>query len=331
MYLRILTLSVMSIGLYIFVFSRVLERPLTIGVLNLEIREKTLRLESMPHPKLVILAGSNGPYSHSCAVIGVMLNLPRENAGIAVGVGLDDLFWRYGPALHAGDIVYMPMEITQYVTTKQQNDAGPDGAIFLRYDATALTSLPLSRFLGAVFSSSFLDFLESLVEMPVAYLGIVSPSNVISSKYNVDGDRIGASLATADQKILAESSREPPNSSAIASGYGTWLISQFVAKETLLGVQVIGGLPTDFTTTKLPPIVIDTIQSIYEQNGGEFIRLNNLSLYPRADFYDSEDHLAQPCQYEHSIAIAELLGRTLKRPVTHPPPDIIRLAETCPP
>jgi hypothetical protein len=70
-------------------FGCVLQRPLTLGLLNLEILEKTSRLETMPQPKLVILAGSNGPYSHSCAVIGDMLNLPCENAGIAVGIGLD--------------------------------------------------------------------------------------------------------------------------------------------------------------------------------------------------------------------------------------------------
>ncbi len=243
---------------------------------------------------------------------------------------LDDLFWRYGPTLHAGDVVYMPMEIAQYITTRPQNDAGPDGAIFLRYDTAALPFFPTRRFLGAIFSSSFLDFLESLGEMPAAYLGIVSPSDVITREYNVDGDRIGTSLATADQKILPKSSRETPNSSAIVLGFGTQLVRQFVTKEAHSGVQVIGGLPTDFITTKLSPIVVDTIQSIYEQNGGKFVSLKNLSLYPRADFYDSEDHLSQPCQYEHSIAIAELLGRTLKRPVSLPSLDVMRFARTCP-
>jgi hypothetical protein len=56
----------------------------------------------------------------------------------------------------------------------------------------------------------------------------------------------------------------------------------------------------------------------------------NLSEYPRADFFDSEDHLAQPCQYLHSLAVAELIAGALGRTVVVPSADILHLASTCP-
>jgi hypothetical protein len=37
----------------------------------------------------VILAGSNGPYSHRCETIEPILGMPCVNGGIAVGIGLD--------------------------------------------------------------------------------------------------------------------------------------------------------------------------------------------------------------------------------------------------
>src|SRR6516165_7333059 len=92
---RLFRLCSLSVLVYIVVFAMVVDRPLSLGVLRLELLQKTARMAALPSPKLVIMAGSNGPYSHSCVVMSVMLNMPCENAGIAVGIGLDDIFVRY--------------------------------------------------------------------------------------------------------------------------------------------------------------------------------------------------------------------------------------------
>jgi hypothetical protein len=305
-------------------------RPLSLGDLEFEIQDKTTRMARLPTPKLVILAGSNGPYSHSCAVIGAILNLPCENAGIAVGIGLDDLFAIYDPDLHPGDVVYMPLETAQYILTRWQNDVGPDGPILLRLNGADLRRFPPDRILGAIFSISFLDIVESMVEIPLAGAGTLSASKLIETEYNNLGDRIGTSLATSNQSILAHASRQEPDGAAISEGYGSSLVRQFVAKETHKGIAVIGGLPTDFQTVPLPADAIAAIRAIFVENGGRFVVLSNLSRYPRADFYDSEDHLAQPCQYKQSIAIAGLLGQVLRRPLRPTSPDVSRIAATCP-
>jgi len=328
--LRLLACCGLSLFLYVVLFSFRFDRPLSLGLLNLEIQEKSSRLASLPSPKLVILAGSNGPYSHSCLVIGDMLNLPCENAGISVGIGLDDLFAQYGPSLHQGDIVYMPMETAQYIVTRAQNNASVDGAILLRHDRQTLGALGPGRILGAVFSISFVDFLDSLAEMSAVHFHLLSVSTRIAEQYNTLGDRIGTSLATADPKLVPSSPRIEPSADLIVRGYGSDEIRNFVANQTRAGVEVIGGLPTELQTSSLPASTIAAIRSIYVSGGGRFILLNDLSRYPRADFYDSEDHLAQPCQYEHSIKVAEALGYALRRTVLPPPAALTRLASTCP-
>jgi hypothetical protein len=45
---------------------------------------KLTRAASIDRPKLVILAGSNGPYSHRCEVIEPILGMPCVNGGVAV-------------------------------------------------------------------------------------------------------------------------------------------------------------------------------------------------------------------------------------------------------
>jgi len=327
---RLLACCALSVAIYALVFGCLVDRPLSLGLLRLEIAQKTTRLAALPSPKIVILAGSNGPYSHSCAVIGAMLNLPCENAGIAVGIGLDDVFARYAPLLRPGDVVYMPMELQQYTASRSQYLAGPDGGFLLRHDRAILAHLPADRILGAAFCCDLSDFLEALAEMPMARLGMIDPGRLLSGEYNGQGDRIDNLLAEASPALLHHAPRPEPAASQIEIGYGTALIALFVRREAADKVIVIGGLPTDFDSASLTPPTITALSAVYTADGGGFAMLPNHSLYPTADFFNSEDHLVQPCQYLHSIAIAYLLGEVLNRPVRAPVPSFSRLAAFCP-
>lgn len=137
-------------------------------------------LAALPSPKIAILAGSNGSYSHSCVVIGEMLNLPCENGSVAVGIGLDDIFARYAPLLHSGDIIYMPMELQQYTATRAQYRSGTDDGFLFQYDRRVLAELPADRIFGAAFCCDLSDFLESLAEMPMAHFGAISPDRLLA-------------------------------------------------------------------------------------------------------------------------------------------------------
>ena len=326
---RLIICCGLSVFLYVLAFTYVLDRPLSLGLLHLQIMQKTQRLASLHSPKVVILAGSNGPYSHSCVVMGAMLQLPCENAGIAVGIGLDDLFVRYAPLFHRGDIVYMPMELQQYSTTQAQYDAGPDGGFLLRQDRTILMQLPGQRILGAIFCCNLADLLESLVEMPIASSGIINPERLLANEYDAQGDRIDNPLRNADPTLL----KQPPPTTSVRSivrGYGTVLIKRFVRAETARGVIVIGGLPTEIATATLSSAMIRAISDIYTKNGGAFFTLPNHSLYAAQDFFNGPYHLVQPCQYYNSIAISYLLGGQLDRSVLPPGGRVMKIAQTCP-
>lgn len=327
---RLILCGLASLGLYFATFGLVLDRPLSLGLLRLEMRQKLARGARLASPKLVILAGSNGPFSHSCRVIGVMLRMPCENAGIAVGVGLDDLFARWAALLRPGDVVYLPMEVQQYGVTRAQNRMDVDGAILFRHDRALLWRLGIDRALGGAFFNTMPDGLEAIAEMAAHAAGFGHPRAMLATQYDRQGDRIGTTLATADTAFLLTLHRTEPKALAITHGYGTRLIARFVREETRRGVVVIGGLPSDFDTVRLPRADIAAIRAAYAKNGGRFIELANRSRYPRADFYDSEDHLAQPCQYWHSMLVARALGAMLRRRVVAPSVTLRRLAATCP-
>ncbi len=327
---RLLRLCGLSLLVYLAVFSMVVDRPLSLGVLRLELLQKTARLAALPSPKLVILAGSNGPYSNSCEVFSAMLSMPCENAGIAVGIGLDDIFARYEPSLHRGDVVYMPMELQQYTATERSYQAVVDGAFLLRRDRHVLRQLPLPRELGAGFCCSLADFTEALVEMPLAELGIIQPARILAAEYNGQGDRTDNELADRDAALLVQPARAVPPVRDIGSGYGTVLIAGSVMRESRKGVIVIGGMPVDYASVHVPDSVTSAIAGTYEANGGSFMVLPNQSEYPRADFFNGEDHLAKPCQYMHSIFIARRLAELLHKRAVPPPASILSLAAECP-
>ena len=121
---RILLACAASLLLYALAFACLLDRPLTLGALRARIDANLATGATIAEPKLVILAGSNGPYSHRCKIIGPLINRPCVNAGVAVGVGLDYLFPRWEALLHPGDVVYLPLEEAQYVRAARDRRAG---------------------------------------------------------------------------------------------------------------------------------------------------------------------------------------------------------------
>src|SRR5580700_992 len=92
---RLVCAALASLLLYGVVFGVVLDRPLELGFLAREIDAKLARAATIHGSKLLILAGSNGPYSHRCEVIEPTLELALCECGVAVGIGLDYLFIRW--------------------------------------------------------------------------------------------------------------------------------------------------------------------------------------------------------------------------------------------
>ncbi len=85
------------------------------------------------------------------------------------------------------------------------------------------------------------------------------------------------------------------------------LIAGFTGWAAAHGVQIIGGLPTEFADAPMPPATLQAIRSVYTQNGGDFLVLPNFSRYPRSAFFDTADHLNETWQVAHSKLLAEQL------------------------
>jgi len=305
----------------------VLDRPLSLGLLRRELDAKLAYAARLPSPKLVILAGSNAVFSHRCGVIGPMLRLPCANGGVGVGLGLDYQFARWKPLLHAGDTVYMPLELQQYTVTSVEARQGPDAPIMLRHDRVTLAALPPARWIAAAFSATLADAVLGAIEEVALLLHpafATTPSGI-----DARGDGIGRTLLAGqgNRAFLAHLHRIDPMTAAIAAGYGGRELAAFLAWATAHGVRVIGGWPTEFADAAPDPRLEPTLATLY---GGGFLRLANAGRYPRADFFDSQDHLAEECQSRHSITVAQGLAGLLGRQADPPPAWAMAAAARCP-
>jgi len=327
----VLALLLAAIGLYGLAFACVLDRPLSLGTLRGAIGAKLAYAAALPSPKLVILAGSNALFSHSCAVIGAMLRLPCVNGGVALGLGLDYQFALWKPLLHAGDIIYMPMELQQYIVRSGAARAGPDAPIMWRYDRATLAGLGRARIISAAFSSTAEDAVLSLVETAALALhpGLAHAS---FAETDTAGDGIGHALAGAlvNRRFLSGLHRDDPGPAALASGYGAAEIAQFLDWARAHGLRVIGGWPTEFADTPPDPRLAQVLAGFYSEHGAVFLSLPNRGRYPRADFFDSQDHLVAECQARHSVAVAYRLAPLLGRAAALPPAAAVAAAARCP-
>ena len=245
---RLLCACLASLLLYGLAFGFVVDRPLSLGFLRHQLDAKLARAASIDGPKLVILAGSNGPYSHRCELIEPVLAMPCVNGGVAVGIGLDYLFARWQPLLHPGDLVYLPMEEAQYVRTRAATEVGPDAAIMFRHDWRTLASLAPERWLGALFAFDLRAALMGPIEATLLIAHFHDPRAAATGATNAWGDHVGhtAELAATSQAVLASAVPQHPSAMQIGTGYGSALIADFTRWASARGVRVIGGLSTEF-------------------------------------------------------------------------------------
>jgi hypothetical protein len=328
---KVLGLLLAAICLYVLAFACVLDRPLSLGLLRRAIAAKIAYAAGLPDPKLVILAGSNALFSHSCAIVGGMLRLPCVNGGVALGLGLDYQFALWKPLLHPGDIVYMPMELQQYVVTLGAGRAGPDAPIMWRHDRATLAGLGAARIIAAVFSSSAEDAVLSVIETAALALHPALASAPFAAT-DAAGDGIGHTLARAraNRGFLAGLHREDPAPSAVVGGHGSIEIAQFLDWAQAHDLRVIGGWPTEFGDAPPDPRLAAVLAGFYQAHGARFLPLANQGRYPRMDFFDSQDHLVTECQAQHSIAVALALAPVLGRAAGAPPGVALADAARCP-
>ncbi len=306
---RLLAACFASLAVYGVLFGCVLDRPLAYGFLEAQIDTKLARAAGIERPKLVILAGSNAPYSHRCELIEQALKMPCVNGGVAVGIGLDYLFARWQDRLRPGDVVYLPMEEAQYVRPQSSTAVGPDAAIMFRHDWGTLARLAPERWAGALFAFDLRFAIMAMIEHALLAAGFHDPRAAAEGTSNAWGDHVGhtPALGASGQVVLARAEPTHPTAETVSRGDGTAEIATFLCWARAHGVRAIGGWPTAFADSPMPDATRAAIRAVYAENGAAFLELPNRSLYPRRAFFDSPDHLSEPWQIAHSQAIAQAL------------------------
>ena len=280
---RILISCGASLILYAIAFGAILERPLSLGFPQAQLDAKLARGAAVDGRKLVILAGSNGPYSHRCETIEPILGMPCVNAGVAVGIGLDYLFARWKPLLHPGDVVYLPLEEAQYTRGRLASRLGPDAAIMARHDRTTLLALPPARWIAALFAFDLRAGVLSLIETALVTNGFHDPRADATGTTNAWGDHVGhtLALALASQAVLAAATPLHATADNVRSQEGARQVAAFLDWARLHRLRAIGGLPTGFDDAPMPEATVAAIRTLFEAHGAQFLELPNRGRYPR--------------------------------------------------
>lgn len=303
--LNLVTTLLASVLLYLGVFS-VVHRPLTLGDIPRQLDLKLRYGATLPSPRLVIFAGSNGRYSHRCDAIAETLALPCVNMSIAVGVGLDFMLDQLAQMLRPGDIVYMPLEYSQYTVDREEMEAGAHNAVLV-HDLTAqlwASPWPVIARAYAGFDLSFL--VHGLIEMGLARTGFQRRTSLDTLTPQGDESQHTAEKALAYRNQLAAAT--PPALDITATPHVQAVLGRFLRAQRQRGVRVIGGLPTVPTTQPVPAATVAHLQGLYTAHGQQFLVLLGRSQYPLTCFFDSVSHLHEGCQLEHSRRVGAALA-----------------------
>jgi hypothetical protein len=305
---RLLLALALSLGLYLAVFT-VVHRPLTIGEIPRLLHTKLDYAASLPGPRLVVFAGSNGRYSHRCAVLEPAVGRGCVNMSIAVDVGLDFLLDQLLRMLRPGDLLYLPLEYSQYAVTHEQMDAGAQNAVLVQELRGELWRLDAARIVRAYGAFDLSYLVQGVLEMALSGTGFQRRTGLATLTPQGDerGHTASAGLAYRDFLRTARFGEL----TVPASSHAITVLTRFLAQARQRGVHVVGGLPTIPDSVPLPPATVDALRALYRQQGQGFLVLPNRSQYPLSCFFDTLNHLNEECQLEHSRALGLALAAAL--------------------
>ena len=308
-FLYLLAACTISLVLYMILFGFLVLRPLVVDQAQEMLEKKLAYGLKAGHPQIVIIAGSNARFSHSCAVLEQSLHRPCTNLGVAGTVGMD---WTLDAArriLKRGDLAYMPIEYDIYSLPRAQLFTGMDAAYRFRHDMGSLTERGPEGIARAAFMFSLPTLAQSFGEMALAEASV-------RRRYGLDtldkqGDEIGHDDASANAYLgtIRSASQRMPETEALLTSprAGAQAIAVFLDWCRTQGVTAVGGLPTVFNDKPIPDAPVAKLRAFYRAHGAGFLVLPNRSQYPRSDFYDSDYHLRESWQQRHSTLLAEEL------------------------
>jgi hypothetical protein len=287
------------------VFS-VVHRPLTLGDIPRQLDLKLRYGDTLPSPRLVIFAGSNGRYSHRCDAMAPALDLPCVNMSIAVGVGLDFMLEQLAQMLRPGDLVYMPLEYSQYTVDQEEMEAGAHNAVLV-HDLPAQLHAKAWPAIVRAYGSFDLSFLvHGLIEMGLARTGFQRRTSL--DTLTPQGDESQHTAAKAMGYRAAVAAAKPTPLDITITPHVRAVLGRFLQAQQQRGVRVVGGLPTVPSGVPVPAATVSLLQHLFIAHGQQFLVLPGLSQYELTCFFDSVSHLHEGCQIEHSRRVGAALA-----------------------
>jgi hypothetical protein len=311
-YLAYAALSSLMVYAVIFVF--IVHKPMTIGVMEGYYVKKLTYLEGIHDNKLVLLAGSNGRFSHRCETITAVLGMPCTNMSVSAGLSFDYQLDIIKPYLNPGDIVYLPIEFESLSAKKEEMMGGAELPYIVAYDHKYLKGMGFERLLHALFYFDLKFLFSGLGEMLLDRMHF-------ERRFTLDtltpqGDESGHTLENGlpYREYLDNLVWIPPGAEQFdVTSYRVETLDEFLGWATSRNIQVIGGLPTTFDDEPVPDELVARLCAWYRRHGHRFMVLENKSQYPRSSFYDTAYHLVEEQQISHSRLVAGRLGEITGR------------------
>ena len=313
---QLLIACLASLAGYFLLFGFVVSRPLVVNTNGEMFDAKIAYVAGARSPKMAIIAGSNGRFSHSCAVMEKRFGRPCANLSVSADVGLDWITDQARRYLGRGDIVYLPLEYSFYSKSRQTIYTGSDAAYRFRYDKSGLLGRGAEGAVRAMFMFDVGTLVQSVGEMGLHAAGIHRRAG--AADINVQGDEIhhGDLEAAPYADLVRHMSYGPVVQSGLMDNPdgAQAILVDFLEWCHANGVIAVGGLPTSFDDVPVPDSVVATLSAFYHSHGAQFVALPNRSLYPRADFFDTPEHLRDGVQIAHTKKVAAALD-PIWRPV----------------
>jgi hypothetical protein len=301
----------------VLIFTFVVHKPLTIGINGQYYQKKMSYLKSIDAKKMILLAGSNGRFSHRCETIEKEIGISCVNMSISADISLDYQFEKIKPYLKAGDIVYLPLEYGKLNSTKKKTMSGSQVPYVMAYDHSYFRKMDLEQIVNAMFYFDVKYLISSIGEMTLNSMGVKRRFTV--ETMTLQGDEATHTLEKAKRYSDYRKNLKwvAPSPDAInLTSYGATTVKKFLHWATAHNVSVIGGLPTTFNDVPVPDELIKKIQYFYTSNGHSFIVPQNNCQYPRENFYDTSYHLAEEFQIMHSKMLADYFNNHIQS-LTH--------------
>ena len=308
---------VVGMTLYGILFAFFIHRPLGIGITIDYLKEKRAIVQGIKDKKkILVLAGSNGRFSHRCETIENTIGIPCANVSIAAGYNLYFQLRHYLEFIRPGDLLYMPLEFRgnprDYAWT-----VGSEGKIAVRYDHEYLREMGFKKAIASLFSFDIRFLVGGMGEMILHAAGKKRRVGIFSLTPQGDESGHDQTQSSSYRDLI----RDHPTPIFDTDSFGneqnwddllkvlTWARDH--------GVRVVGGLPTLFEEVNIPDQALQAHMQLFTRHGHCFLVLDNHSRYPRDLFFDTFYHLRQEGQIQHSIQVAKGLQKFLSRqPVT---------------